>query len=165
MCTIPPWKNVAIFGVTGLMVAIAMTAALPAIAADAEAGAAIHLSATAATLHGNHLVLSNRGYMQKWDTRDDTAEWTVAVPGGGWYAIEIEAACEKGCGGKYEVTVGAQTLEGKVEATQGWRDFRTDRVGVTTELEGAGPESRAAGERSLLRRAIRSSDRRMVAAN
>ncbi len=41
----------------------------------------------------------------------------------------------------------------------------TERVGVTSEVEGAGPESRAAGERSLLRRAILSSDRRIVALN
>ena len=54
---------------------------------------------------------------------------------------------------------GALSLQG-VDVTGG--SPPPDRVGVTTELERAGPDSRAVVERSRSRRAIRSSDRRSV---
>jgi hypothetical protein len=118
-----------ICGAAVLLVTFAL--ACPGAAIAADSAKAITLLPGDAKLHGKHISLGRQGtVVQKWDSVDDSAEWAVTVPADGWYAIELQSACIDGCGGKFEVTVGGQTLAGTVKPTLSWFDFQTAPVGA-----------------------------------
>jgi alpha-L-fucosidase len=65
-----------------------------------------------------------------WTKKEDWVSWDVAVTKPGTFAVEVTYACADGTGGsEYVVSAGDQQVAGKVEATGGWANFRTDKVG------------------------------------
>jgi len=116
----------------------------PAVVQPAENGT-LNLTAGNCAIFGRTLVFesesSNLGY---WQSDDDVAEWTLAVPRDGRYAVTIEYAChDSSAGNTLAVIVGDQRLEFKVAGTGNWESYRQQQIG-TLRL--------AAGEQRLVAR-------------
>jgi len=92
------------------------------------------LPATAAEIYGTSLVFEpqyrNLGW---WQSADDRAVWTVAVPAAGKYEVWIDWACPKQEAGKlFTIEAGGESLAGRVGATAGWEEYRQTKVGELT---------------------------------
>jgi putative heme-binding domain-containing protein len=97
----------------------------------AAADGSLTLGAAAAEIFGPTLVFEpqyrNLGW---WTSPDDRAAWTVQVPAGGKYEVWIDWACPKAdAGNAFTVEAGVESVTSRVEATDGWEDFRQAKVG------------------------------------
>jgi putative heme-binding domain-containing protein len=97
----------------------------------AAADGSFTLPATAAEIYGTSLVFEpqyrNLGW---WQSADDQAVWTVAVPAAGKYEVWIDWACPKQEAGKlFTIEAGGESLSGRVGATAGWEEYRRVKVG------------------------------------
>ncbi len=72
--------------------------------------------------------LDNIGF---WTNPTDYVTWNIAVPRSGLYRVKVSYACEPGsAGSRFTVGVqGGRQLEGRVDATGSWRDFREVTLG------------------------------------
>ena len=66
--------------------------------------------------------------------------WTINVAAAGRYEVLVDTACPKEEAGKlFTVEVGGESVSGRVTATNGWEDYREEKVG---ELELKAGEAR-----------------------
>lgn len=93
------------------------------------------LQATDAHLDGSHLQVEAYGNVMNlghWTEPKDTAAWSLEVLEAGDYRVALDYACEpSSAGASYRVEAGESRVNGTVEGTGGWAEFRT------TTLEGA----------------------------
>jgi putative heme-binding domain-containing protein len=98
---------------------------------------------------GKSLVLEkeheNLGY---WSSPDDHVVWTVAVPRAGAYQVWLQWACAaNSAGNHYQIAAAGERIQGKVEGTSSWDNYRRARVGqvrleagqVEVRMEALGP--------------------------
>ena len=71
-----------------------------------------------------------------WEKTDTWVSWDVEMAAPGTYTVEIVYAKPES-GGEYTVSVGDETLRGKVQSTGGWGTFRPMTLG-TVEIRQAG---------------------------
>ena len=111
--------------------------ALVAQAADGR----IVLPAAKAEIHGAKAKYESGGGKDNigyWVDENDWVAWTVKVEKPGTFEVEVTYAAAPDSGGAtYEVYAGEHKVSGKVEATGGWTDFKTVRLG-TLDIFGAG---------------------------
>ena len=96
------------------------------------------LPATAAEIYGSSLAFEpayrNLGW---WISADDRGVWTINVAAAGKYEVLVDTACPKEEAGKlFTVEVGGETVSGRVTATNGWEDYREEKVGELTLAAG-----------------------------
>lgn len=78
----------------------------------------------------------NVGY---WTDVDASLLWNVAITKPGKFAVSLTYSCQPGNeGSEYTLSVGDQTLHGKIAATKGWNDFQTITVGEVS-IGSSGP--------------------------
>jgi hypothetical protein len=94
-------------------------------------GEEIELHAGDATKHGTSgRYDSSKEYFGSWTREDTWLEWDVTIAKPGAYEIAIVQACPKSqAGSEYTINVGKATIAAQVEATGGWEDFATNRLG------------------------------------
>jgi alpha-L-fucosidase len=91
-------------------------------AADAE------ISGETAKLEGGEE--QNIGY---WVNANDMVTWQVQISQPGTFEVELNVACQpESAGSVYVVVAGDQAVGGRMEATGGWQDFRTVKLGRLT---------------------------------
>lgn len=118
----------------------------------------IVLAAKDATLVGDGVRLEGRGAEQvatNWRGPGDGLEWSVEVPQGGLYEVQVEYAChpQEG-GGIVSVGAGRSRIAVPVRPTAGWDDFQTTRLGILS--------LRAGGNTVLARATWVAPDRQMM---
>lgn len=106
----------------------------PAVVRAGEDGV-LRLTAAQARIYGPTLVFEttykNLGY---WSHVDDRAAWSLETPRAGKYRIEMDYASQAGADGDaFVLTVAGRSVEGRVESTGTWDDYRSKTVG-TVEL-------------------------------
>ena len=93
-----------------------------------------HLPATAATIHGERLVLENHTQaLGVWYEPSDYPEWTIEVDAPGRYAVTVEIAClpaEAGSAFRLVLDGEASGAPVTVPSTGSWTDFESIRAGV-----------------------------------
>jgi len=69
-----------------------------------------------------------------WTVPTDYVTWSILVPQGGRYRVKVTYACPpENAGSRFSVGIeGGRRLEGTVEATGSWTDFRDFVLGETT---------------------------------
>ncbi|MBI4556907.1 MAG: alpha-L-fucosidase [Candidatus Hydrogenedentes bacterium] len=94
----------------------------------------LELNASDADLHGETLRIegNRRGEnIGHWANPKDWVSWDIAPDQAGTYAVELNYACNNGAGGsEFTVTLGDQSLSGKVNETGTWRDYKTEAIGT-----------------------------------
>jgi len=93
----------------------------------------IRLLATNCKIYGSRLVFeqkySNLGW---WASESDRAVWSLVVPKNGRYRVILDYASDNAAAGdRYQLTVAGKTLEGVVEATGTWDNYRQKEIGKT----------------------------------
>ena len=77
--------------------------------------------------------LQNLGW---WRDTASTASWDIVVPKDGNYQVSVDYACNKTCGGDFEVTIvdvdngGSSQITQNLPPRKDWGDFTTVQVGV-----------------------------------
>jgi alpha-L-fucosidase len=67
----------------------------------------------------------------------DVAMWNILVPKAGTYQVEIEYGCEdNSAGSNYTISAGDEKVSGKIEATGGWKKYKTAKPGELKLGEG-----------------------------
>ncbi len=102
-----------------------------------EADGRVTLNIYEALIRGDSILAQSREapapYIDRWKNIEDTVEWRFEMPQGGRYKLEVTYCCKEDlAGGEYEVTVGAQTIQGKVADSGGENKLRTDALGEVT---------------------------------
>lgn len=87
------------------------------------------LEARTADVKGRKLVLINKNYISGWADLVDRATWSLNVPAPGKYMVKALYANDK-LGSDVYLTVGDQTLRGKVNATGKIDKFKLAELGV-----------------------------------
>jgi alpha-L-fucosidase len=65
-----------------------------------------------------------------WTKQSDWVSWDFIAGSAGQYEVEITYACDNGTGGtEYEVSVGHESVKGKVRETGGWGNMTTEKLG------------------------------------
>jgi len=102
----------------------------------------LRLRAADATIHGSAQYESGHGHdnIGFWTNPRDYVNWVVEIGQAGDYEVELTYACQPGNeGSTYDVALWrpgkGHSLEGKVEATGSWVDFRTVRLGRFTGVK------------------------------
>jgi alpha-L-fucosidase len=107
-----------------------------------SADGSINLPAEEAVIHGKTARCQSGGDRQNigyWTDKNDWVSWEFKVKTPGKFDVEVVLACiPDDAGSDYAVTVGDQTMEGKVESTGDWNKFVTRTLGTVT-LDKAGP--------------------------
>jgi hypothetical protein len=103
-------------------------ASLDIVVAQEQDGRIKLLPATAG-VHGNSPVIMD-GQIGHWGNSRDSVSWLVEVRKPGRFGVQIEYACEKGCGGS-TFTVKAADLQFEMvsDDTGSWRNYKTATVG------------------------------------
>ncbi|MFQ6096335.1 MAG: alpha-L-fucosidase [Armatimonadota bacterium] len=96
-----------------------------------ETDGSVLLRAVEAQVHGDSAryesKYDNIGF---WTNRSDWVSWEFVTDEPGHYTVEITYACERGVGGsEYTVSVGEDSVKGKVRETGTWGDMKTQRLG------------------------------------
>jgi putative membrane-bound dehydrogenase-like protein len=91
----------------------------------------LKLSAKNAEIYGTSLVFepqfANLGW---WTKEDDHAVWTIDVPKAGKYVVQLDYACaDNAAGDTFVLTLGEQSLVGKVVGTGKWEEYRQEKIG------------------------------------
>lgn len=94
--------------------------------------------ARSAQIYGSTLVFEPLyGNLGWWTSADDLAIWTLEVKKGGRFEVELDYACDNGAaGGMFEIVVNGARVEGKVDGTGSWDNYKTIRVGEIDLPEG-----------------------------
>lgn len=98
---------------------------------SADADGNLILTAAQAEIHGPSLVFEpqyqNLGY---WCSTDDFASWTVDVPSGGHWTLEVRYACDdQTAGGLIRFSTGTRMLTSRIPGTGTWDEYRTWNAG------------------------------------
>ncbi|APZ91951.1 neutral/alkaline non-lysosomal ceramidase N-terminal domain-containing protein [Fuerstiella marisgermanici] len=91
----------------------------------------ILLPASAAEIHGPNLVFESKHQnLGWWASTDDYAVWTIDVPRGGYWTVEVDYACDNGtAGGLLKLSTGTRLLTARIPGTGTWDDYRTWTAG------------------------------------
>jgi len=93
----------------------------------------IVLPASKAEIHGNRAKYESGGGKDNigfWVDERDWVSWAAKVDTPGTFDVDVTYAAASDSGGAtYDVYAGEHKVGGKVEATGGWADFKTVRVG------------------------------------
>jgi putative membrane-bound dehydrogenase-like protein len=94
----------------------------------------IHLKASDCEIYGGEITFeTDFGNLGMWHGAGDHAVWSLEVPAGGKYRVEMNYACDIAvAGNRYVLSIGGVELAGKVGATGHWSDYRNAKIG---ELE------------------------------
>lgn len=92
----------------------------------------IRLPASAAEIYGPSLVYEpQHGNLGWWSSVDDHARWTVEVPRGDDWIVEVDYACDdSAAGGMIRFSTGTRMLTARVPGTGSWDSYQTWRVGA-----------------------------------
>ena len=72
-----------------------------------------------------------------WNRVEDALEWTATIDRPGRWLVQLRTACPRSqAGTPIRVMIGDQTVDGRIEATQGWQDFQRQDVGVVEVRDG-----------------------------
>jgi len=121
-----PIASVAVLEIDGAPQVIATAAVTQA------ADGTMQLAAQTADLVGSGIKLQGepRKNVGFWLNASDYVQWPVQVTKAGKFTVTLECACQAdSAGSEYTVTVGDQTLAGKVESTDGWDKYSTVGIG------------------------------------
>ncbi|MFM7057116.1 MAG: dehydrogenase, partial [Planctomycetota bacterium] len=90
------------------------------------------LPASAAEIHGPTLVFEQKyGNLGYWSSTADHARWTVEVPRGGDWIVELDFACDNStAGGLIRFSTGTRLLTARVPGTGTWDEYQTYRAGT-----------------------------------
>lgn len=96
-----------------------------------SADGSLALAPATAEVFGRTLVYEAKsGSLESWNTANDHAAWTVAVPRDGVYAVSLTYSCPgKVAGNEWVFEAGEEKLTGKVAGTASWEEFRSRDVG------------------------------------
>jgi len=91
----------------------------------------IVLPASAAEIHGPNLVFESKHQnLGWWSSTDDYAVWTIDVPRGGYWTVQVDYACDNGtAGGLLKLSTGTRLLTARIPGTGTWDDYRTWTAG------------------------------------
>ncbi len=113
----------------------------PAVVVRQQGGGPIRLKAADASIHGSAQYESGGGHdnIGFWTNQNDYVSWEVVVEKEADYQVAVTYACRPGSeGSTYDVTLGMRgggtTVNGKVEETGSWTDFRTVVLGDFTRI-------------------------------
>jgi hypothetical protein len=68
----------------------------------------------------------------EWNDGTGSVEWNATLPRAGRYRVEIAYACAPtGVGSSFQVAIGPATLEGAVQSSGSWGDFKSFVLGET----------------------------------
>ena len=97
-----------------------------------NADGSITLPASAAEIHGPTLVFETKyGNLGYWSTTEDHARWTLEVPRGGDWIVELDFACDdSAAGGLIRFSTGTRLLTARVPGTGTWDNYQTWRAGT-----------------------------------
>jgi putative membrane-bound dehydrogenase-like protein len=92
----------------------------------------IVLPASAAEIYGPSLVFEQEfGNLGWWASDADYARWTVDVPHGGDWIVELDFACDDSAAGdSIRFSTGTRMLTARVPGTGSWANYQTWRVGT-----------------------------------
>jgi putative membrane-bound dehydrogenase-like protein len=87
-----------------------------------------------AEIYGPSVVLEPRyGNLGYWSSTEDHAAWEFELAQGGRFEVILDAACDDASAGNhYVVAVGPSRLEGRVESTGSWDQYRETTAGALT---------------------------------
>jgi hypothetical protein len=102
----------------------------PALVESGEAGPIV-LTASAAEIYGREITyeqpFSNIGF---WHDRQDHVAWSFVAPRDAEYNVRLVYSCaDAAAGNVFEVSAAGQKLEGKIEGTGGWANYREVNLG------------------------------------
>ena len=81
---------------------------------------------------------SGHFHISKMQTTDDFVEWHVQMNTPGTYHVDITYAARPGWeDARFVVEMGQERIEGSVQSTEGWYEYKTERIGQL-EVTGAG---------------------------
>jgi len=81
---------------------------------------------------------SGNFHISKMQTTDDFVEWHVQMNTPGTYQVDITYAARPGWeNARFVVEMGQERIEGSVQSTEGWYEYKTERIGQL-EVTGAG---------------------------
>ncbi len=108
----------------------------PAVVNASDDGS-LTLPASAAEIYGPNLIFEpHYGNLGWWATTADYARWTVNVPRGGDWIVEVDFACDDStAGGVMRFSTGTRMLTARVPGTGSWDNYQTWRAG-TLDLGG-----------------------------
>jgi putative membrane-bound dehydrogenase-like protein len=92
----------------------------------------IVLPASAAEIYGPTLVFEGKyGNLGFWSSTADHARWTLEVPRGGDWTVELDFACDNStAGGLIRFSTGTRLLTARVPGTGTWDEYQTYRAGT-----------------------------------
>ncbi len=98
----------------------------------AAADGSITLPASAAEIYGPTLVFEDKyGNLGYWSATEDHARWTLEVPSGGDWTVELDFACDDStAGGLIRFSTGTRLLTARVPGTGTWDNYQTWRAGT-----------------------------------
>ena len=98
----------------------------------AAADGSITLPAAAAEIYGPTLVFEDKyGNLGYWSATEDHARWTLEVPRGGDWTVELDFACDDStAGGLIRFSTGTRLLTARVPGTGTWDNYQTWRAGT-----------------------------------
>jgi len=96
----------------------------------------ITLAAKDAELHGD-VRLENDYRLVDWRGADAFPSWTLSVPKPGGYTVSLTYACHPGADGSaFTLTIGDQSVSGKVKATGTFHTYVTEEIGTVSLAAG-----------------------------
>jgi hypothetical protein len=108
-----------------------MPLAAAAIAAGAPAKThEVLLPAADAGISGGARYYADGDFIGSWKDRKAALQWELTVDEDATAEVELWQSCAPGCGGKFELQIGAQQISGETESTGGWHEYRTMRLGT-----------------------------------
>jgi putative membrane-bound dehydrogenase-like protein len=92
----------------------------------------LKLTAATAAIYGPSLVMEAQfGNLGWWESADDRAVWTVAVPAACRYEVWLDYACDNSSAGNtFVIESGRARLTGKVVSTGKWGVYRSVQIGT-----------------------------------
>ena len=107
----------------------------PYVVEQDEAGSVL-LDYLSASTSGNAQKRFNRRgesghfHISKMQTPEDFVEWHVQMNAPGTYHVDITYAARPGWeDARYVVEMGRERIEGTVQSTEGWYEYKTERIG------------------------------------
>jgi putative membrane-bound dehydrogenase-like protein len=98
----------------------------------------LRLLAINCAIYGKTLVLEPKyGNLGYWQSEDDHAVWTVAVPKAGRYEVWLDYAChDDAAGDEFVIAAGDAKVSGKIAGTGTWENYKGTKVGSLLLAEG-----------------------------
>ncbi len=98
----------------------------------------IRLFAIHARIYGPTLVLEPQyRNLGSWKSSSDRATWTLDVPKGGTYEVNLDYACDEATAkNRFDIQAGDQSLQGTVPSTGHWGNYVWSQVGEITLPKG-----------------------------